>query len=57
MQSISSAIDAILPSKPSALTSSLSVSGTTFDLSTYYVPFLQYAPQQALSNIFSVYKR
>lgn len=56
-QSISDAVDTLLPSLPPTLTSSLSVQGQTFVDSTFYLPYLPYAPQKALANIFSVYRR
>jgi len=56
-QAISDAVDALLPSLPRTLTSTLSVQGQPFVDSTFYLPYLPYAPQKALANIFSVYRR
>ena len=56
-QAISDAVDTLLPSLPPTLTSTLSVQGQPFFDSTFYLPYLPYAPQKALANIFSVYRR
>jgi len=57
LEAISNAVDALLPSLPLTLTSTLSVQGQPFLDSTFYLPYLPYAPQKALANIFSVYRR
>ncbi len=57
MQSISAVVSELLPSAPQALSSALLVGGQSFTDSTFYVPYLPYAPQQALGNIFTVVRR
>ena len=57
IQALSSALNDLLPSRPLALTSTLIVDRLPFIDSPFYVQYLPYAPQKALANIFSVYRR
>ena len=57
VQIISTAVSDLLPTAPQAFSSALTVGDQSFTDSTFYVPYLPFAPQQALSNIFTVLQK
>ena len=57
LQMITSALNSLLPAKLNSFISSLQPGDQPFTSSSFYLPYLQYAPQKAMNNIYSVYRR
>ena len=56
-QDITAALDVALPAKLNAFISSLQPGGQPFTTSSFYLPYLVYAPLKAMTNIYGVYRR
>ena len=57
LQALSDSLNDLLPLRPQVLTSTLIVDRLPFIDSPFYVQYLPFAPQKALANIYSVYRR